>query len=88
MVWVSGRDIARDTIQTVLDARYADVWRRLNPDTSDPGYTFPVWDPHVRLDYAFVPMTHADRVSSFEIVKSPDIVRTASDHHPILLTLP
>jgi exodeoxyribonuclease-3 len=87
MVWVSGRDIARDTIQEMLDARYADVWRRLNPETIDPGYTFPVWDPHVRLDYAFVPTVYADRVASFEIVKSPEAVKTASDHHPIVVTL-
>ena len=85
MVWVSGRDIARDTIQEMLNARYADVWRRLHPD--DPGYTFPTWDPHVRLDYAFVPMTYADRVQSFEIVTAPPAVKTASDHHPILVTL-
>jgi endonuclease/exonuclease/phosphatase family metal-dependent hydrolase len=85
MVWVSGRDIARDTIQTMIDARYADVWRRLHP--VDPGYTFPTWDPHVRLDYAFVPVTYADRVQSFDIVTSPPVVKTASDHHPILVTL-
>lgn len=87
MVWVSGRDIARDTIQTMLDARYADIWKRLNPASDDPGYTFPTWDPHVRLDYAFVPMPFADRVAAFDIIKSPDVARTASDHHPILVTL-
>ena len=87
MVWISGRDIARDTIQAMLDARYADVWRRLNPATDDPGYTFPTWDPHVRLDYAFVPEPYAGRVQSFEIVKAPPIVKTASDHHPIVVTL-
>jgi exodeoxyribonuclease-3 len=85
MVWVSGRDIARDTIQEMLNAQYADVWRRLHPD--DPGFTFPTWDPHVRLDYAFVPMRHVDRVQSFEIVMAPPIVKTASDHHPIVVTL-
>lgn len=87
MVWISGRDIARDTIQTMLDARYADVWKQLNPESSDPGYTFPVWDPHVRFDYAFVPMAYVDRVTSFEIVKSPAMVKAASDHHPIVVTL-
>ena len=87
MVWVSGRDIARDTIQTMIDARYADLWRRLNPNPDDPGYTFPTWDPHVRLDYAFVPVGYADRVTSFEIVKAPEVVKTASDHHPIVVTL-
>ena len=85
MVWLSGRDIARDTIQEMLNARYADVWRRFNPD--DPGYTFPTWNPHVRLDYAFVPMVHADRVKAFEIVRAPLVVKTASDHHPILVTV-
>jgi endonuclease/exonuclease/phosphatase family metal-dependent hydrolase len=85
MVWLSGNDIARKTIQTMLDARYADVWRRFNPD--DPGYTFPTWDPHVRLDYAFTPQLDADRITSFEIVREPDVARTASDHYPILLTL-
>lgn len=84
MVWVSGRDIARDTIQTMLDAKYTDIWRRFNPE--DAGYTFPTWDPHVRLDYAFVPSVYAERIESFEIVKSPGVVKTASDHHPILVT--
>jgi exodeoxyribonuclease-3 len=85
MVWISGRDIARDTIQEMIDAQYADVWRRFFP--GDPGYTFPTWDPHVRLDYAFVPEGFADRVRSFEIVTSPPVVKRASDHHPILVTL-
>ena len=85
MVWISGRDIARDTIQTMIDAKYEDLWKRLHPGES--GYTFPTWDPHVRLDYAFVPATHVARVQSFEIVMSPSIVTTASDHHPILVTL-
>jgi endonuclease/exonuclease/phosphatase family metal-dependent hydrolase len=85
MVWLSGRDIARDTIQTMLDANYADVWRRFHPD--DPGYTFPTWDPHVRLDYAFTPTAHAGRITSFDIVHAPEVVRTASDHHPILISV-
>jgi endonuclease/exonuclease/phosphatase family metal-dependent hydrolase len=85
MVWLSGRDIARDTIQTMIDAQYADVWRRLHPD--DPGYTFPTWDPHVRLDYAFTPVRHADRVTRFDVVRAPDVVATASDHHPIAVTV-
>lgn len=85
MVWLSGRDIARDTIQTMLDAGYLDAWRRFNP--LDPGYTFPTWNPHVRLDYGFVPTRYAARVTGFEIVKSPSVVTTASDHLPILITV-
>lgn len=84
MVWLSGRDIARDTIQTMLDAGYADAWRRLHPQ--GPGYTFPTWDPHVRLDYAFVPERHADRVAVCEVLFTPELaVREASDHAPMLI---
>ena len=87
MVWVSGRDIARDTIQTMIDANYVDAWRTLRPNADDPGYTFPTWDPHVRLDYAFVPARYAARVTAFSIVKEPPMVKTSSDHHPIVVTL-
>jgi exodeoxyribonuclease-3 len=85
MVWLSGRDIARTTIQTMLDANYADVFRTLHPD--EAGFTFPVWDPHVRLDYAFVPAGFVTRISTFDIVTAPAAVKTASDHHPILISI-
>ncbi len=84
MVWLSGRDIARDTIQLMIDEGYADAWRLLHP--GDNGYTFPTWDPHVRLDYVFVPKRDADRVAVCEIVHAPQpLVREASDHAPLLL---
>lgn len=84
MVWLSGRDIARDTIQTMLDEGYADCWRHLHPE--GPGYTFPTWDPHVRLDYAFVPKRTVDRVAVCEVLFTPEqTVRTASDHAPLLI---
>jgi endonuclease/exonuclease/phosphatase family metal-dependent hydrolase len=85
MVWVSGRDIARDTIQVMLDERYVDGWRRLHPD--DPGYTFPTWDPHVRLDYLFTPERDAGRLAACEIVTTPPEARQASDHFPLLTTI-
>ena len=84
MVWLSGRDIARDTIQTMLDEGYVDGWRHLHPQ--GPGYTFPTWDPHVRLDYAFVPSRHAGRVAVCEVIFTPDqLIRDASDHAPLLI---
>jgi exodeoxyribonuclease-3 len=82
MVWLSGRDIARETIQAMLDAHYADTWR-LKHD-GNPGYTFPTWDPHVRLDYVFIPARDAARVERCEIVASPSEARAASDHFPLL----
>jgi endonuclease/exonuclease/phosphatase family metal-dependent hydrolase len=84
MVWLSGRDIARDTIQLMLDEGYADGWRLLHP--KDNGFTFPTWDPHVRLDYVFVPKRYAERIAVCEIVFTPEpVVKEASDHAPILV---
>jgi endonuclease/exonuclease/phosphatase family metal-dependent hydrolase len=84
MIWLSGRDIARDTIQLMLDEDYADAWRQLHPE--GPGYTFPTWDPHVRLDYAFLPKRYAERLAVCEIVFTPEPqVKAASDHHPLLI---
>jgi len=82
LIWISGRDIRRDTIQTMLDAGYRDGFRHLYPD--DKGYTFPVWQPHVRLDYMFVPAKYSDRLKSCEVIKEPAIVTSASDHFPLL----
>jgi endonuclease/exonuclease/phosphatase family metal-dependent hydrolase len=82
MIFLSGRDIRRETIQAMLDAGYSDGFRSLYPE--DNGYTFPVWEPHVRLDYVFMPENSADRLKSCAIVKSPPIVTTASDHFPLL----
>jgi endonuclease/exonuclease/phosphatase family metal-dependent hydrolase len=83
MVWVSGRDIARTTIQTMLDANYADAWRTLHP--SEEGYGFPTWDPHVRLDYVFVPQRYAARIAHCQVVTDAPHVKTASDHFPLLV---
>jgi endonuclease/exonuclease/phosphatase family metal-dependent hydrolase len=85
MMWLGGNDIARSTIQTMLDANYVDLWRSRNPD--DPGYTFPTWDPHVRLDYAFAPVRHVSRVTSFDILRAHAAAQGASDHYPIVLTV-
>ena len=81
LVWLSGGAIRWRTIQLVIDAGYADGYRRTHP--GDPGFTFPVWAPHVRLDYAFLPAAHAGRLESVEIVRHPATL-TASDHFPLL----
>ncbi len=85
LIWLSGRDIRRHTIQTMLDEGYVDGFRRLHP--IDRGYSFPTWDPHVRLDYLFVPEDHADKVQAIEVVKEVDGVAQASDHYPLLIQL-
>jgi exodeoxyribonuclease-3 len=81
LVWLSGGRIQWRTIQLILDAGYADGFRKLH--TGDPGYTFPTWSPHVRLDYVFVPAAFADRLQACEIVRGPTAA-AASDHFPFL----
>ena len=88
MIWLSGRDIARSTIEMMQSDGYVDAWRTLYGDhKSEPGYTFPVWDPHVRLDYVFTPTEFASRFTACEVRRTPDTVRTASDHFPLLVEI-
>jgi exodeoxyribonuclease-3 len=88
MVWLSGRDIARTTITMMGSEGYVDAWRTLYKDhANDPGYTFPVWNPHVRLDYVFAPAEYASRLTACEVRREPDVVKRASDHFPLLVEI-
>lgn len=82
LVWLSGGKIRWRTIQVILDAGYVDGFRRLHPESI--GFTFPTWNPHVRLDYAFVPAGFADRLRSCVVVDGDD-TKAASDHFPLLV---
>ena len=84
LVWLSGGRIRWRTIQTVLDAGYADGFRHLEPDLV--GNTFPTWDPHARLDYLFVPGAALPHVQSCTVVTCPR-TRDASDHFPLFSEL-
>ena len=86
LIWISGRKLQRESIQLVLDASYSDGFRMLHPD--DKGYTFPTWDPHVRLDYVFVPKAFANRLTKCEVTTEPkERIRAASDHCPLVAEL-
>ncbi|HUG52103.1 MAG TPA: endonuclease/exonuclease/phosphatase family protein [Vicinamibacteria bacterium] len=85
VVWLTGREIRWETIQIMLDASYVDGYRSLHP--GDAGYTFLSGDPHVRLDYFFVPMGYAPRLSACEVVNGTPAVTVASDHLPVLADL-
>lgn len=88
MIWLSGRDIARSTIEMMHGEHYADAWRTLHEDREGaPGYTFPVWNPHVRLDYVFTPSAYAARFAACEVRRTPEVARTASDHFPLLVEI-
>jgi exodeoxyribonuclease-3 len=85
MIWVSGNEIGRDTIQTMLDRHYVDAWRLLR--AHEDGYSFPTWDPHVRLDYFFTPARYGERIARVEVLTGVPEARTASDHFPLLVEL-
>ena len=85
MIWVSGRDIARRTIQTMLDAAYTDAFRAMAP--AESGFTFPTWDPHVRLDYFFVPARDQHRIRGCSVLVDAPRALEASDHYPLLAVL-
>ena len=81
LVWLSGGTIRWRTIQRVLDAGYVDGFRALHD--GEPGYTFPTWAPHVRLDYLFTPSAFASRLrrcEAFTHAAAP----AASDHLPLV----
>lgn len=81
LVWLSGRDIQRETIQLMRDSGYLDGYRTLHPD--EKGYTFPVWDPHLRLDYLFLPRQFGGRLLHCEVITEAAKTK-ASDHLPLL----
>ncbi len=85
LVWLSGRDIQRETIRIMLDAGYVDGYRSLYPDVK--GYTFPTWDPHLRLDYIFVPGRFTNRLKDCQVIKDLADAAQASDHFPLLAHL-
>ena len=84
LVWLSGGNVRWRTIKIILDEGYIDAYRATHPGV--PGYTFPTWEPHVRLDYLFLPSRYAAKLSSCEIMDVPG-VREASDHLPLLSVL-
>ena len=49
-------------------------------------WTMPTWDPHVRLDYVFVPHGFADRIIRCDVVASEEAA-AASDHFPVVADL-
>ena len=86
LIWISGRKLQRETIQMMLDAGYADGFRTLHSDVK--GYTFPTWDPHVRLDYVFVPKAFVNLLVKCEVIAEPqERIRAASDHCPLIAEL-
>ena len=85
LVWLSGGRIRWQTIAIMLGAEYVDAFRLLH--ATDPGFTFPTWDPHVRLDYVFLPRSVSGLLEACAVVTRPAALRAASDHFPVLADL-
>jgi exodeoxyribonuclease III len=81
LLWLSGGRVRWRTIQTILDAGYRDAFRHIHPDVV--GSTFPTWDPHIRLDYLFVPEPFVSKVTACDVVDD-ETSRGASDHLPLV----
>ena len=58
-----------------------DGYRMLHPD--DDGFTFPAWNPHIRLDYVFLPIPFADQLKSCKVLNGSPATQS-SDHFPLL----
>jgi exodeoxyribonuclease-3 len=88
MVWLSGGSVRYQTIQIMLAAGYLDGYRLLHPDReSESGYTFPTWDPHVRLDFVFLPRRFGGCLKQCRVLADAPAVKEASDHFPLLAEL-
>ena len=81
LAYMLGGRVNFRAIQMMLDAGYSDVYRKFH---ADPGFTFPAWDPHVRLDYIFTPARFADRIKSCEVMRDIAEPAKATDHLPLV----
>jgi len=83
-VWLSGGRIRWRTIREVVAAGYVGAFRLRHPD--DPGLTRPAPDPHVRLNYVFVPYAFRERIVACDVVRTPEAV-VASDYLRVVADL-
>lgn len=81
MTWLSGRDIQREVVRSMLNQGYVDTFRVAHPE--DPGFTFPTSDPHLRFDYAFLPSSAINRLKQSRVMEI-NSAKSASDHFPLL----
>ena len=81
VAYLLGGKLTYRAIQIMLDAGYLDCYRKFH---DDPGYTFPAWDPHVRLDYFFTPKNCIDRITSCSVMSDLSEPARATDHLPLI----
>lgn len=81
LAFLLGGRIQYRAIKIMLDAGYTDIYRKLHQAS---GFSFPAWDPNVRLDYVFTPPRFADRISRCDVVTEVSEPAKATDHLPLI----
>jgi exodeoxyribonuclease-3 len=82
LAFILGGRVKYRAIQLMLDGGYTDCYRSLH---TNPGFTFPAWDPHVRLDYVFTPHQYASRVTACDVIANINEPAKATDHLPLIV---
>lgn len=75
--------VARWALKQIYRAGYIDCFRYFHPD--EHGFTLPSRKPNVRLDYIFATSSLENHLKDCFVVETPDIVRDASDHLPVIV---
>jgi exodeoxyribonuclease III len=84
IAYLLGGKLTFRAIQIMIDAGYIDCYRSFH---ADPGYTFPAWDPHVRLDYFFTPSGLVDHLTDCRVMADISEPAKATDHLPLIAEL-
>lgn len=75
--------LTRAVIPLLLEAGYSDCYRMRH--TADLGYTYPVPEPWLRLDYIFTSPPLTGRLQACDVVVDAEAM-VASDHFPVWAT--
>lgn len=81
VAYILGGKLTFRAIKIMIDAGYIDCYRKFH---ADAGFTFPAWDPHVRLDYFFTPAAFADRLTDCRVMTHINEPAKATDHLPLI----
>lgn len=84
-IFLQGGYMARQVIGRMRARDFTDVYRALHPNGK--GYTLPAPQPNTRLDYFFVNKALMQNVRACDVVSTPDAVKHASDHLPVVMEL-
>jgi hypothetical protein len=85
VIQISGGRVPTEVIEKMLEAGYADGFRRLH--TAEKGFTFPSFSPRLRLDYTFLSPELQGRLQDCRVVNDHGELKSASDHLPLLTIL-